>query len=180
MFLLDGYGCLLRANAAGYALLAEDTCLILKDNSLRPTLQVDCAEFERLIAVTCGTGSGRGVFPGGYMLLHRKVGRPLHCKVTPFCSDNNFFGTAPSAIVFIGNPEKAPVARSKALRSLYRLTPAESELADLLLAGETIASAAERRHISEASARTQLKSILHKTGTKRQSELIRLSLNIPV
>jgi DNA-binding CsgD family transcriptional regulator len=114
------------------------------------------------------------------MLLRRSAGRPLHCKLTPFSSESAFFAASPSAILFIGDPEAAPISRSTVMRSLYRLTPAESQLADLLLTGDTVASAADRRGITEDSARTQLKSIFHKTDTKRQTDLIRLMLSVPV
>jgi DNA-binding CsgD family transcriptional regulator len=86
---------------------------------------------------------------------------------------------SPSAIVFVQDPDTAPGSRGGVLRSLYGLTPSEAKLADLLLTGETIASAAAKRGITEESARTQLKSVLRKTRTNRQAELIRLMLNIP-
>ena len=180
MFLLDGSGRLQRTNTAGDRLLSAGDCLSLKGQRLCPKLQEDCAEFKRLVGLTCATGAGRGAFPGGYMLLRRSAGRPLHCKLTPFSSESAFFAASPSAILFIGDPEAAPISRSTVMRSLYRLTPAESQLADLLLTGDTVASAADRRGITEDSARTQLKSIFHKTDTKRQTDLIRLMLSVPV
>jgi DNA-binding CsgD family transcriptional regulator len=146
---------------------------------LRPQQQTDCAKFDRLIGLTANTGAGRGLCPGGIMLLHRSEGRPLHCKLMPFYSETSFLETSPSAIVFVHDPERPPASRGEALRSLYGLTHSEVQLADLLLAGETVAGAAEKRHTTEESARTQLKMILRKTATNRQTELIRLMLSIP-
>jgi DNA-binding CsgD family transcriptional regulator len=114
------------------------------------------------------------------MLLRRASGRPLHCRLTRFYSDKSFLEASPSAIVFVQDPDNPPVSRGEALRSLYGLTPSEAQLADLMLAGETVGTAAEKRRITNESARTQLKIILRKTGTNRQAELIRLMLNIPV
>jgi DNA-binding CsgD family transcriptional regulator len=179
MFLLDGTGRLQRFNAAGCRLIEESSVLCLRDGLLRPRLQEDYPEFDRLVGLTCATGAGRALHPGGVMFLHRPVGRPLHCKLTPFYSDNFFLGALPSAILFVHDPDRTPPSRGEVLRSLYGLTPSEVQLADLLMAGETVASAAEKRRTTEESGRTQLKSILRKTGTNRQSELIRLMLNMP-
>jgi DNA-binding CsgD family transcriptional regulator len=179
IFLLDGTGRLQKFNAAGYRLIAQGNVLCLRDRLLQPRLQKNSAEFDRLIGLTCATGAGRGLCPGGVMLLHRTAGRPLHCKLTPFYSDKPFLETSPSAILFVQDPDRAPASRGDVLLSLYGLTPSEAQLADLLLAGETVTTAAEKRHTTEESARTQLKSIFRKTGTNRQTELIRLMLSIP-
>jgi DNA-binding CsgD family transcriptional regulator len=179
MFLLDGIGRVQHFNTAGYRLIIEGNALRVQDGLLRPRLPEDCPEFDRLVGLTCATGAGRGFCPGGVMLLHRRAGRPLHCKLTPFYSDRSFLETRPSAILFVSDPDRSPVSRGEALRSLYGLTPSEAELADLLLAGDTVATAAEKRQITEESARTQLKTILRKTDIHRQAELLRLMLNIP-
>jgi DNA-binding CsgD family transcriptional regulator len=179
MFLLDGIGFVQRFNAAGRRLIAEGNILCLPDGCLRPVHPGDCAKFDSLIGVTAATGAGRGSSPGGTMLLHRHNRRPLHCKTTPFHSDKSLLETSPSAIVFICDPDCAPPSRGEVLRSLYGLTPSEAQLADLLLGGETIATAAAKRHMTQESTRTQLKVIFSKTGAKRQSELIRLMLNMP-
>jgi DNA-binding CsgD family transcriptional regulator len=179
IFLLDGAGRLQKSNTVGHRLIAEGSVLYLRDGLLRPKLQEDSTEFDRLIGLTCATGAGRGLSSGGVMLLHRPLGRPLHCKLTPFYSDKPFWEASPSAIVFVHDPDRPPASRGEVLLSLYGLTPSEAQLADLLLAGETVATAAEKRRTTEESARTQLKTILRKTGTNRQTELIRLMLSIP-
>ena len=179
IFLVDGAGQLQRFNTAGSRLLTEGNVLCVRDGQLRPKLQEDCTEFDRLMHFTSATGAGRGQHPGGVMLLHRPAGRPLHCRLTPFYSDSSFLDASPSALVFVQDPDQKPVSRGEALRTLYGLTPSEAQLADLLLAGESLADAAEKRRITEQSARTQLKTILRKTGTNRQTDLIRLMLSIP-
>lgn len=60
------------------------------------------------------------------------------------------------------------------LQRLLGLTPAEAGLATALAAGTTLAAAAERRGIGLETARTQLKSVLGKTGCAGQAELARL------
>jgi DNA-binding CsgD family transcriptional regulator len=57
---------------------------------------------------------------------------------------------------------------------LFGLTPAEIALCRRLLLGESLAETADQLAITEGTARTRLKAILHKTGTARQSQLMLL------
>ena len=65
------------------------------------------------------------------------------------------------------------------MQQLYGLTPAESRVADLLLEGLEVRDAAERLCITLETARFHLKRVLAKTGTHRQTELMRLMLSLP-
>ena len=55
-----------------------------------------------------------------------------------------------------------------------RLTAAEAKLAGIIAEGATIDAAAKARGVSRETIRTQLKAIFSKTGTNRQTELVRL------
>jgi DNA-binding CsgD family transcriptional regulator len=65
------------------------------------------------------------------------------------------------------------------MRQLYGLTPAEARVANLLLEGLEVREAAERLGITLETARFHLKRVLAKTGTRRQTELLRLMLSLP-
>jgi DNA-binding CsgD family transcriptional regulator len=60
----------------------------------------------------------------------------------------------------------------KLLQSHFGLTKAEARLAVHLVAGETLRFAAVKLSITYETARSQLKSIFNKTGTRRQAELV--------
>jgi DNA-binding CsgD family transcriptional regulator len=83
------------------------------------------------------------------------------------------------AAVFISDPAQGAKTVPEVLRRLYGLTKAESRLVVLLLEGESIDVAARELGISAPTARTQLKSVFQKTGTGRQSDLIRLVMSGP-
>jgi len=68
------------------------------------------------------------------------------------------------------------VSRSAQLQVIYRLTPAETRLAEALLENDTIESYALKNDISRNTVRTHLASLFAKTGAKRQAELIRTLL----
>jgi DNA-binding CsgD family transcriptional regulator len=85
----------------------------------------------------------------------------------------------PCALVLISDPSVSPKSRAAFMRMLYGLTPTESRLADLLLQGFEVREAADRLRTTLETARFHLKRVLAKTGTRRQSELMRLMLSLP-
>lgn len=85
-----------------------------------------------------------------------------------------FSGSAPSVALFIGDPDTTLDLDAKLLTQCYGLSPAEAKLATALLRGQTSGNYAQMRGISHNTVKTQLKQVLAKTGTHRQSELIQL------
>jgi DNA-binding CsgD family transcriptional regulator len=83
----------------------------------------------------------------------------------------------PCAMIFIADPETSTAPDTVYLQRQFKLTPAEAALTQELLQGDGIAAAADRIGIAVATARAQLRSVLAKTGTGRQAELVRLVLN---
>lgn len=76
-------------------------------------------------------------------------------------------------LVTIVDPAAAPRRRSL-FREAFALTARESEVADMLMAGHSIESAAAALEISRNTARIHLRQLFAKTETSRQSELVRL------
>lgn len=64
------------------------------------------------------------------------------------------------------------------LNGLFDLSPAEIRAVNGLLAGKTIANLATELNLSTETIRSQVKAVLLKTGTNRQSELISLLANV--
>jgi DNA-binding NarL/FixJ family response regulator len=60
------------------------------------------------------------------------------------------------------------------LRDLFGLTPAEAEVARTLAGGATKGMVAAKRHCKESTVRTQVRSVLEKTGTTNLRDLERL------
>lgn len=85
-----------------------------------------------------------------------------------------FIASGPSVALFVCDPARPLVLDDKLLAQCYGLSPAEAKLAVALLQGQTPAEYAEIRGISSNTVKTQLKQVLAKTGTHRQSELIQL------
>lgn len=60
------------------------------------------------------------------------------------------------------------------LQSLFDLSPKEADLAYALMRGLSLREAAQERHVGLPTVRSQLASLLRKTGTARQGQLIAL------
>ena len=60
------------------------------------------------------------------------------------------------------------------IRAFFGLTPAEAGLAHEITKGDGLSRCAHRLGITISTARSHLKHVFEKTGTKRQAELVRL------
>jgi DNA-binding CsgD family transcriptional regulator/GAF domain-containing protein len=84
--------------------------------------------------------------------------------------------SSPCVAVFISDPDLRESASQQILGELFKLSPAEANLAILLSRGLSLAEVSEAQNVSQHTARAQLKSIFAKTGVSRQAELVRLIL----
>ena len=73
-----------------------------------------------------------------------------------------------------GSSRKSERNSEAFLRLRFRLTTAEARIALGIAEGATLAAIAEKRHVSVATARTQLKTVFAKTKVHRQAELVAL------
>jgi DNA-binding CsgD family transcriptional regulator len=66
------------------------------------------------------------------------------------------------------------------LNGLFDLSPAEIRAANGLLRGKTIDHLAGELGLSRETIRSQVKAVLSKTGTARQSDLVSLLANVKI
>jgi len=85
-------------------------------------------------------------------------------------------GHAAVAVVFITDPGETQSPVDSLFGDLYSLTRAETRLVSRLLEGGGLTAASEKLGLSRNTVHSQLASIFQKTGTRRQSELVRLLL----
>lgn len=80
-----------------------------------------------------------------------------------------------ASVLLIATPVLAPNApMAELLHGLFDLTASEARVARSLAGGTTLTQIASQLGLSRETVRTQLKSVLAKTGTSRQSELVGL------
>lgn len=82
-------------------------------------------------------------------------------------------------LLVVDDPASASRSQLDWLVSLYRLSPAETVIVSGLMAGRTLDEIAETRGASVMTVRTQLRQVLAKTDTNRQTELMALLARLP-
>ena len=83
----------------------------------------------------------------------------------------------PATLIFVNDPDDDPPLTTAQIAQLLDLTKTEAALVHSLTMGLSLEQAAEVQSVTVSSARTYLKRIYAKTGTNRQSDLIRLVLS---
>ena len=87
------------------------------------------------------------------------------------------FGRVPMALVFIVTTKWKPKS-TELLKQQFGLTETESEVLISFVDGYSSQDIAKQRNRSHATIRTQFQSIMNKTGTRNQTELLRSVLSI--
>lgn len=82
------------------------------------------------------------------------------------------------ALIASNDPDQMPDLM--VITEHYSLTPAETRLVKQIIASKTLLQIAQAHQVSIHTVRSQLKSVLKKTGCHRQSELIKLIINTPL
>jgi len=163
-------------NAAGEKILVARDGL-LESNDVLVAAERQCAARLRtaIAAMTSHTKNGRSE-PGTVVSVPRTSGlRPLSVLVAPVQACMRA-GMNAVAVLFVTDPDTKPRAALEVIRGLFGLTPAEARLACAVLHGDTLEEYCDRESISLNTGRTHLKRIFSKTGTSRQSDLVRLLL----
>jgi DNA-binding CsgD family transcriptional regulator len=111
------------------------------------------------------------------MRIRRPDARPSYVlRVAPLGADLASHGR-PLAVIILADPDhQSPSERD--LAEFFGLSPAENRLAVALLAGKRLGEVSRDYGVQITTLRTQLSSILRKTGVTRQVDLIRLLSNV--
>ena len=82
-----------------------------------------------------------------------------------------------SVAVFISQRKSLPLSLPKEFSGLYGLTNKELEVTEQLVRGLSINDISEKTNVTKHTVRSQVKSVLKKTDTSRQAELVSLVYN---
>lgn len=124
-------------------------------------------ELQRMMTALLRTGE-----PQAALLARRNAREPYRAIVRLL---HRLATTSePLILLQLHDPERHIDASDDLLRRLFRLTPVESALARKLLDGATLVEAGEMLGITTNTARTHMKAILSKSGSRRQVDFLRL------
>lgn len=152
-------------NAQAHAMLETGDPLRLRQGALAANNRAD---HEQLLALVAGSEDRALMVMGG-------ADRPaLHIRASVAPCSTGFRPPSPDlTLLTMTRPEAQVRYAPRDIATLFGLTLTEAHLAASLAAGGTVSDFAAARGIAEGTARLHLKRILAKTGTGRQSELVR-------
>lgn len=168
------------ANSWAEALVQADTNLALDNGVLCAHPESLQSVLTRLLDSAVHGGRHGGAAAGSWMHI-TSGGQPVPIIVMPLVSRQPVEGPwqLPMAMMLLGNSESRSVLDAAVLTSLFGLSRKESIIAIRLAAGETLNEIAEREFLSPHTVRVHIRDTLRKTGTHRQSELVRLLHLLP-
>ena len=182
---VDAVGRILFANRVALAWLKARDGIAEIGQRLRAE---SAAATEALLALVTQAAKPPSLVGDGWLPLPRRFGpagprRPLGALVCPLQPESpatlSLIGMPrPAALVLIRDPDAADAAGAQpaALMRLFGLTRAEARLTAALADGKSVEEIALENGTTLNTTRTHLKSVLSKTGTSRQGELVALVL----
>lgn len=173
-------GCrVIEVNERARQIIALEDGPRIDGDILRTASQSETARLHRLVATATAPQDRMAETAEDVLALSRPSGRaPFSALVSPLASGAYPPGEGvPLAAILLSEPHRQQDIDPVRLERLYRLTPAEAQLAVLLAQGRHLEDAAERLHVSLNAARTRVKRIHKKTGTNRLADLVRVILS---
>ena len=164
------------ANKAALSMIAVSGSLQIRSNMLAGSSLSVQGRLRNAVSLATGTPrQARSFSPNPDDALPQR----LQVRVLPLDEKSELVRTpgGPFALVFISRGT-SPL-RADELVQLFALTPSEGELVRLLSQGLSPTNCADRRGVSVATVRTQLKFVYAKTGVSSLPQLMSLVLALP-
>lgn len=174
VFLVGPNGRLVFTNVPGRTMLDEAALLSERNGTLVAVApEAQRALREALVAAENGNAAADS---GGPIPLATSQGR-WFANVLPLTSgDRQRTGTLHLAVaaVFVRKSSPANPPPLEALAKLYKLTASEIRVIDAVMKVSGVKALAEVLGLTQATVKTHLHNVFRKTGTARQSELVKL------
>jgi DNA-binding CsgD family transcriptional regulator len=114
------------------------------------------------------------------LAVPRQGRQPLRLMATPLEAPDGRTAGADTLAVVLVDAERPALLDDGLLCTVYGLTRAQAALTALLVQGFSLADAAAALGVTVGTVRDRLKQVFARTGTRRQSDLVRLVLSGPM
>jgi DNA-binding CsgD family transcriptional regulator len=177
VLLISEHGAILHANRAAEQMLEKGGPIRSVKGVLQPNLSSAASALRAALAAACD--EARAALAGRAIRLTAPEMPPVFAHVLPLTGGNVRARLQPAAVaaVFIGAPVDAHDGAGRTAAT-FGLTPAETRVLASLLAGRTLTETAKALGITRYTVNTHLDHIFSKTGVARQSDLIRLAIEL--
>lgn len=173
VFVCDRSGCVMARTAATEALLEAGVFRLVAGRLHAPRGRESAAIEEAVLRAGRAPHPGEAPFMGAFVLTTRD-GRPLVVDVVRLPRREHGFGFDACSLVIARTGPRTPSQERSVLTAGFGLTPAEADVAIMLLAGRTAEEAAVARGASFNTVRSQIKSAYAKLGVSRFAEMAAL------
>jgi DNA-binding CsgD family transcriptional regulator len=176
VFLIDPMRRPVHANASGRAMLAKGDVVRTIGERLTPRDDRAGKTFNRMFARS-PSGTGTVIARGMALPLPASDGELWMAYVLPLAFGvrrRSGIGYAAAAAVFVRRAVLDLAAPLATLAETYGLTPGETRVLVAVVEFGGVPEASQALGVSETTVKTHLRHVFDKTGTKRQSELVKL------
>lgn len=163
---------ILYLNAAAEHLLARTPELSVTRGRLAARDPLSETRLAVALSRALATAQGRPQPPPSAVALPRSERSPLILTAAPLPAAVSLRG-APGVLVLLRDPETSS-PRARVLQELFGLTATEASVAAAICRGASLPDVAVELRIGLSTVRTHLKSVMLKTNTRRQAELVAL------
>lgn len=180
VFLVGSDGAISFANDPAKKMLDEATLVRVSGNALH-AIADDADRILRDIFMAAAKGDASVGVRGVAVPLTSSSEERWFAHVLPLTSGRRQeAGQANHAVaaIFIRNTVPNAPPPLEAIAKLYKLTAGEIRVLDAVLRVNGVRAIAEALGLSQATVKTHLQNVFRKTGTKRQSDLIKLVAGI--
>ena len=157
------------ANLTAKGLVADGVSLTIVDHIFGGHHRDRTASLRAAIVDTCANGVGHAI------VMEQGPSRPMVAVTMPFAGSRPMDNRA---LVLLRSGIGPSDVLLSSLRELFKLSSSEAEIAVALGGGADINEVARERGVKRNTLRSQLASIMERTGTHRQAELVALIAKI--
>ncbi len=179
MVLVDDSLGIIHANAAARQMLAARTPIRSDSGALTLPAAVSHGALARAVRDAAGDAIALGA-KGIGIPAPGPDDNPYVVHVLPLKPGEMRRGIAPrvAAALFVTSAGATPRLPADALALLFDLTPAETRVFELIVAGKTRSEIADTLGIAQSTLKTHLLRLFDKTGSSRQADLVRLATRL--
>ena len=184
MIITDENAGILHFNRSAEEIVRQGRGLVIHNHALSADTKTDAARLRETISDVVIKARHGSVTRGRAMSLDRSCHvHPLSIVVKPmWCKDGGDprKRIGPLANLIVADLGRRIEAPADLLRRVFDLTPAESVVLERLVYGLSLQEIGDALGTSRNTVRNQLHIVFEKTGTNRQSELIKLVMSMAV
>ena len=172
---LDPDGRICFMNRLAESLLRTSHALSIRQGRIACANTQASAELNKVLMETCSQTS-HGLLRASITVPYDH--RSMYVTALPI-RGRSMHSSRSRVLLTVTDVRNSPNSREQILAELFHLTPAEIRVAMLLLAGLDPKEISHHTGATLNTVRFQLKAIYRKTGTARQSQLVRLVSILP-